>query len=289
MKKIAITTDTNSGMLPHAYDAQDVFVLPMPFIIDGECLLEGVELSRDNFYEKLLSGSTVSTSQPSVGDLTDFWTELLKNYEEIVHIPTSSNLSAAFATAKAQSEDFNGKVHPVDNHRLSVSLKSSVMDAARYRDEGKSATEIVELLEKQGGDFAIYFSLESMEYLKKGGRISPAAATIGSILKLRPVLYLSENGLTKYTVAKSMVKAKIAMKDAIKADLNGKFKEYADKGEMHLVCIYGNDVETAKAFEEEVKEAFPNLPFLYNDPMSLSIACHTGPGVVSVGLVRIAK
>lgn len=289
MKKIAITTDTNSGMIPNAYDEQDIFVLPMPFIIDGECLLESVDLSRENFYKKLIGGSAVSTSQPSVGDLTDFWTKLLNDYEEIVHIPTSSKLSASFFTAKAQAKDFDGRVHLVDNHRLSVALKSSVFDAARYRDEGKSAQEIVELLESQGQDFAIYFSIETMEYLKKGGRISPAAAAIGSILKLRPVLQLSENGLAKHTIAKSLLKAKTAIKDAIKADLAGKFKDFADKGEMYLVGVYGNDPETAKAFEEEIRSTFPNLPFLFDDPMSLSIACHTGPGVLAAGVVRVTK
>ena len=276
-------------MNPHENDAQGVFVLPMPFIIDGMEQLESVDLSRADFYKKLIGGSAVSTSQPSVGEVSEFWTNILKEYDEIIHIPTSSNLSASFATAKNLAEDFDGKVHVVDNHRLSVALKSSVFDAVKLRDEGKTAEEIVQTLEAMGGDYAVYFSIETMEYLKKGGRISPAAATIGTILKLRPVLRLSENGLVKHTIAKSMLKAKMTMKEAIKNDLNGAFKEYADKGEMMLVCVYGNDLETAKAFEEEIKTAFPNVPFLYDDPMSLSIACHTGPGVVSVGCVRVLK
>ncbi|MBQ8283655.1 MAG: DegV family protein [Clostridia bacterium] len=287
MKKIAITTDTNSGMMPYENEAQGIFVLPMPFIVDDVAQLESVDLSREDFYEKLVAGSNITTSQPSVGEVVDFWTEILKEYDEIIHVPTSSLLSASFATAKAQAETFNGRVHLVDNRRLSVCLKSSVFDAAKLRDEGKSAEEIVQTLESMGADYAIYFSIETMQYLKKGGRISPAAAAIGSILKLRPVLCLSNGKLDKYTIAKSMTKAKIAMKDAIKNDLNGKFKEYAEKGEMRLVCVYGNNPEESKAFEEEIKTLFPNIPFLYNDPMSLSIACHTGPGVVSVGLVRV--
>jgi len=227
LKKIAIVTDTNSGMMPHESEDLGIFVLPMPFIIDGVCQLESVDLSRDEFYEKLKSESTVSTSQPSVGDVTDFWREILKEYDEIVHIPTSSLLSASFSTAKAQAEDeeFKGKVYCVDNHRISASLKSSVYDAVTLRDAGKTAAEIVEILEAQAKDYAIYFSLESMEYLKKGGRISPAIAAIGSMLKLRPVLRLIGEGLEKFNMPRSLLKAKMIMSDAIKADLNGRFKE----------------------------------------------------------------
>lgn len=287
MKKIAITTDTNSGMIPHEYDAQGIFVLPMPFIIDDVCLLESVELSRDDFYQKLMSGSAVSTSQPSIGDVTDFWTEILKEYDEIIHIPTSSLLSNSFATAKVQAEAFDGKIHMVDNKRISLPLKSSVFDAARLRDKGMSAEEIVEILTAQAADYCVYFSLETMEYLKKGGRISPAVAAIGSILKLRPVLRLQGEGLEKFATPRSLLKAKAMMVDAIKEVLSTTFKEYVDKGEMRLGIIHAENESEAKIFEEEIKKAFPNIPILSCDTMSLSIACHTGPGTLAICCIRV--
>lgn len=289
LKKIAIVTDTNSGMLPHESEEQGIFVLPMPFIIDNVCQLESVDISREEFYHKLISGSTVSTSQPSIGDLTDFWRTILNDYDEIVHVPTSSLLSNSYATAKAQAEteEFKGKVFCVDNHRISISLKSSVYDAVALRDQGKTATEIVEILETQAKDYSVYFSLESLEYLKKGGRISPAVATIGMMLKLRPVLRLQGEALEKYNMPRSLLKAKMIMSDAIKADLNGKFKEYTDKGEMRLAVVHAENETEAQAYKAELEKLFPNVPVIWCDPMSLSIACHVGPGTLAVACFRV--
>lgn len=289
IKKIAITTDTNSGMIPNETDKEGIFVLPMPFVIDETCLLEGVHLSRDDFYEKLVSKAKISTSQPSLGDLGEFWTNILKEYDEIVHIPTASTLSASCASAKALAEDFGGKVFVVDNFRISISLKSSVYDAKKLRDEGKSAQEIRETLENMKFDYSTYFSLESMEYLKRGGRISAAAAAIGTILKLRPVLSIEKGKLVKYALPKSLTKAKLLMIEAVKKDLAGKFKEYAEKGELQLSLVYGDNKEDVAAFEQEVRAAFPTIPILYNDPMSLSIACHTGPKTLALALLRTLK
>ena len=288
-KKIAITTDTNSGMLPNQTELDGVFVLPMPFIIDEVCQLESVDLSREEFYQKLKSNSNVSTSQPSVGDLTDFWNKLLKEYDEIVHVPTSSHLSASCSTAQALAKDFDGKVVVVDNHKISVPLKSSVYDAVKLRDSGKTSAEIKEYLEKQSNDYSVYFSLESMKYLKKGGRISPAAAAIGGILKLRPVLYLGGEKLVKFALPRTLVKAKEAMKSAIVKDLTTKFKEYTDNGEMRLCIIHVDNASEAAAFAEEMQKLCPNVPFLWTDEMSLSIACHTGPGTLAVGCIRVIK
>lgn len=289
IKKIAITTDTNSGMLPNQTDKEGIFVLPMPFVIDENCLLEGVHLSRDDFYEKLVSKAKISTSQPSLGDLGEFWTNILKEYDEIVHIPTASTLSASCAAAKALAEDFGGKVFVVDNFRISISLKSSVYDAKKLRDEGKSAQEIRETLEDMKFDYSTYFSLESMEYLKRGGRISAAAAAIGSILRLRPVLSIEKGKLVKYALPKSLTKAKMLMIEAVRKDLAGRFKEYAEKGEMQLALVYGDNKEDVASFEREVRTAFPNIPVLYNDPMSLSVACHTGPKTLALALLRTLK
>ncbi len=288
-KKIAVTTDTNSGMLPTQKELDGVFVLPMPFIIDEVCQLESVDLSREEFYQKLKSNSNVSTSQPSVGDLSEFWENILKDYDEIVHIPTSSHLSASCSTAQALAKDFNGKVVVVDNHKISVSLKSSVYDAVKLRDAGKTSEEIKDILEKMDCDYSIYFSLENMKYLKKGGRISPAAAAIGGILKLRPVLYVGGEKLVKFALPRTLAKAKESMKNAIMKDLTTKFKEYVEKGEMALCVIHADNASDAVVFEEEMKKLFPNMPFLWTDEMSLSIACHTGPNTLAVGCIRIVK
>ena len=288
-KKIAVTTDTNSGMLPTQKELDGVFVLPMPFIIDDICQLESVDLSREEFYQKLKSNSNVSTSQPSVSDLSEFWENILKDYDEIVHIPTSSHLSASCSTAQALAKDFNGKVFVVDNHKISVSLKSSVYDAVKLRDAGKTSEEMKEILEKMDCDYSIYFSLENMKYLKKGGRISPAAAAIGGILKLRPVLYVGGEKLVKFALPRTLAKAKEAMKNAIIKDLTTKFKSYVDNGEMALCVIHADNASEATLFEEEMKKLFPNMPFLWTDEMSLSVACHTGPSTLAVGCIRIVK
>lgn len=291
MKKIAITTDTNSGMLPNEHNELGIFVLPMPFVIDGADFLESVTLSRTDFYEKLVSNADIKTAQPSPMDVADFWNEILKEYDEIVHIPTSSLLSNAFSTAKAlsESEEFKGKIYMVDNHRISIALKSSAFDAAALRDQGKSAAEIVEIIESSSKDYCIYFSLDTMKYLKKGGRISPAAAMIGSILKLRPILTLQGDAIEKYQIAKSINQAKELMKKAIKNDLATKFKEYYEKGEMRLAVIYGENPEESESYVADVKAAFPDLEVIYFDPLSLSVACHTGPKVYALSCMRVLR
>ena len=291
LKKIAITTDTNSGMFPHEHDDIGLFVLPMPFIIDGADYLESVNLSRSDFYEKLVSNADITTSQPSPSDVEDFWREILKEYDEIVHVPTSSLLSNSFSTAKAlaESEEFAGKIYMVDNHRISIALKASAFDAVALRDKGMSAAEIAKTLEEQSKDYSIYFSLDTMKYLKKGGRISPVAAMIGSILKLRPILTLQGGAIEKFQIAKSINQAKEMMKKAIKADLTGKFSEFYKNGEMCLAVIYGENPAESDSYVEDVKAAFPDLQVRYFDPISLSVACHTGPKVYALACMRIVK
>ena len=289
VKKIAIATDTNSGMMPREHEAEGIFVLPMPFIVDGVSQLESVELSRDDFYEKLISDADISTSQPSVGELTEFWTEILKTYDEVVHIPTSSVLSNSYATALTLSKEFDGKVRVVDNRRISIALKASVFDAVALREQGKSAEEIQTVLEDMRTDYSVYVSIETMKYLKKGGRVSPAAAAIGSMLKLRPVLRLCGDKLEKFALPRTLVKPKELMLKALLDDLAGKYKESLEKGEMRLCIAYANNAEDAFAFREEVEKRIPNVPILWNDPISLSIACHTGPQAISLSCMRIVK
>lgn len=290
IKKIAITTDTNSGMFPHEHDDIGLFVLPMPFIIDGADYLESVTLSRDDFYEKLSSNADIKTAQPSPAEVTEFWTAILQEYDEIVHIPTSSLLSNACSTAKALAEDdeFKGKVHVVDNFRISIALKSSAFDAVTLRDQGKSAMEIAETLDAMSKDYSLYFSLNTMKYLVKGGRINPVIAKIGGLLNLCPILRLQGGAIEKYQVLKSKL-AKNAIIKAVKNDLTSKFKEYYENGEMRLAVIYGKNPEESQEFLEDIKLAFPDLEVIYFDPISLSVACHTGPSVSAVACMRIVK
>ena len=290
MHKFAITTDTNSGLLVGSRDSEGVFVIPMPFIINGESFLECVDVTREDFYKHLLAGDTVSTSMPSSVDVCEFWDNLLKEYDQILHIPTSSKLSNACETAKALAKDYNGKVVVVDNLRISIALKQSVEDAIVLRNKGLSAEEIKDVLESMKDDHVIYVSVNTMEYLKRGGRISPAAAAIvGGLLKLKPILKLHSQKMEKLTLVKTPIKAKEAMFNAIKADLAGKFKEAYENGEMALGIGHGENIEEATAFRKEVEAAFPNLPVVICEAVSLSISCHTGPGVIGLGCFRIVK
>ncbi len=290
MHKFAITTDTNSGLLVGTRDADEVFILPMPFIINGECFLECVDIAREDFYKHLLAGDAVSTSMPSSVDVCDFWDNLLKDYDQILHIPTSSKLSNACETAKALAKDYGGKVVVVDNLRISIALKQSVEDAVKLREKGLSAEEIKDVLESMRDDHVIYMSVNTMEYLKRGGRISPAAAAIvGGILKLKPVLKLHSQKMEKLTLVKSPIKAKEAIFNAIKQDLAGKFKEAYENGEVALGIGNGENIEEAAAFRKDVEAAFPNIPITICEAVSLSISCHTGPGVLGLGCFRIIK
>lgn len=200
--KTAIITDSNSGITQKEGKELGIFVLPMPFLIDGEPYLEDINLTQKEFYEHLKNPETnVSTSQPSIGDVIDLWNEVLRNYDEIVHIPMSSGLSQTCATAEALAKDFGGKVHVVNNQRISITQKESVFDALKLLERGKSGTEIKEYLEATKFDSSIYIAVDTMKYLKKGGRVTPAAAAIGSILKIKPVLQIQGEKLDKFALA----------------------------------------------------------------------------------------
>jgi DegV family protein with EDD domain len=290
MKKFAITTDTNSGMLTTGNYGEGVFVLPMPFIIEGESYLECVDLSRETFYEKLLAGASVSTSQPSSVDVCEFWDNILKEYDQILHIPTSSKLSNSCETAKGLAKDYNGKVIVVDNLRISIALRQAIRDAITLREKGCSPEEAKDVLESMCDDHVIYLSVRTMEYLKRGGRISPAAAAIaGGLLKLKPVLKLHSQKMEKLTLVKTPAKAKDAIFNAVKNDLNGKFKEALEKGEVILGIGHGDAYEEAEAFKKEVEVVFPGIPVEIVEPVSLSIACHTGPDMLGLGIFKVVK
>ncbi len=289
MSKIAITTDSNSGILPEELKAQGVFVLPMPFLVGDTTYFENVNLTQEEFYKLLKEDVNVSTSQPSVGDLIDFWTDVLKEYDEIVHIPMSSGLSKSMETATVFAKEFNGKVKVVDNCKVSVMLKESVYDAIKFRDSGLSADEIKCKCEEMKGDFFTLISVDTMKYLKKGGRITKTAAMIGTLLGIKPVLKITTEKIDRFNTARSMKKAKECMKQAVREKIDGDFNEFYKNGELRLSVAHTNNYEMAEALKEELKETFPDVPVKFCDPLSLSVSCHIGPGALAIALTRIVK
>ncbi len=289
IKKIAVVTDSNSGILPDEASSLGIFLVPMPFLINSEPYFENVNLTQAEFYKLLSEQASVSTSQPSIGDLTDLWTEILKDYDELVHIPMSSGLSQSRATASTLSKDFDGKVHVVDNHRISVTQKQSVFDALALIKEGKTGAQVKEYLEKTGADSSIYIAVDTMKYLKKGGRVTPAAAMIGTILKLTPVLQIHGERLDKYALTRGLHKAKDTMKSAIQNDLETVYAEYVKNGEMLISVAHTNSEAQAVQFAEELKALYPSIEFRFCDPLSLSVSCHIGPGALAVAVTRKYK
>ena len=281
MRKIAIVTDSNSGITQDEGRKLGISVLPMPFYINEVMYLEGVTLSQEEFYERLKKDEPISTSQPNPGEVCGLWDTLLKEYDEIVHIPMSSGLSASCETAMGLARDYNGKVQVVDNQRISVTQKQSVMDALTLVQAGKSAAEIREILEAESRESSIYITLETLKYLKKGGRITPAAAAIGTVLNLKPVLQIQGDKLDAYSKVRGKKQAKRVMLKAMKEDFDSRFAEYAKRGEMCLEMAYTGNQEEAEDFKKEVQEMFPDYE-IQMDPLSLSVACHIGHGALAV-------
>lgn len=281
MRKIAIVTDSNSGITQDEGRKLGISVLPMPFYINEVMYLEGVTLSQEEFYEQLKKDEPISTSQPNPGEVCGLWDTLLKEYDEIVHIPMSSGLSASCETAMGLARDYDGKVQVVDNQRISVTQKQSVMDALTLVQAGKSAAEIREILEAESRESSIYITLETLKYLKKGGRITPAAAAIGTVLNLKPVLQIQGDKLDAYSKVRGKKQAKRVMLKAMKEDFDSRFAEYAKRGEMCLEMAYTGNQEEAEEFKKEVQEMFPDYE-IQMDPLSLSVACHIGHGALAV-------
>ena len=287
MSRVAIVTDSNSGISQEEAKKLGVYVVPMPFFVNGRVYFEDIDLSQEQFYKLLAEDADVSTSQPSPADIMDLWDDLLRNHQEIVHIPMSSGLSASCATAQGLAQDYNGKVQVVDNKRVSVTMMQSVLDALALAKSGKSAAQIREILERESLEASIYLMVDTLKYLKKGGRITPAAAMIGSVLKLKPVLQIQGDKLDAYAKVRGVKAAKKTMLDAIKKDLEGRFASYMEKGEMKLQVAYTTLAGEAEAWMEEVKAAFPDLELTRMDPLALSIVSHTGPGVLAVTATHV--
>lgn len=283
MEKIAIVTDSNSGITQEEGRRLGVSVLPMPFYINDVMYLEGITLTQEEFYEKLKNDEAISTSQPSPAEVCGLWDNLLKEYDEVVHIPMSSGLSASCETAMALARDYDGRVQVVDNQRISVTQRQSVLDALVLREAGRTAAEIKEKLEEEKMESSIYITLETLKYLKKGGRITPAAAAIGTVLNLKPVLQIQGEKLDAYAYAKVRGKkqAKKVMLKAIREDWEGRFGKYVEAGEMCLQMAYTGNKEEAEEFKEEVQAVFPGAD-IHMDPLSLSVACHIGHGALAV-------
>ena len=290
MAKTAIVTDSNSGITQAEAQKMGIFVVPMPFLIDGEQFYEDINLTQENFYEKLQTEANVSTSQPVVGELLAFWDKILNDYDDMVYIPMSSGLSGACNTAKMLAQEYNGKVQVVDNQRISVTMKQSVLDAVTLLNRGMSAAEIKNRLEETKLDCSIYISLPTLKYLKKGGRITPAAAAVGTVLHLRPVLQIQGEKLDKYRMTTvTMRQAKAAMIEGLKNDLNARFKELVEKGEMTVAVAHTHNAEKAEEFKRELSGLFPHIPITFCDPLSLSVACHIGPGALACVCTRREK
>ncbi len=280
MGKIAVVTDSNSGITQKQAKEYGLNVLPMPFFIDGETYFEDIDLTQEQFYQKLEGKAEISTSMPAVGAVTELWDQLLKEYEGIVHIPMSSGLSSSCETAIMLSQEYNGKVQVVNNQRISVTQKQSVLDAIKLAEEGRNAEEIKKYLEKVKYDSSIYIMVDTLYYLKKGGRITPAAAALGTLLKLKPVLQIQGEKLDAYAKARTVKQARSIMIEAIKSDFAKRFGDETGSN-MHIFVAYTKDKETALDFKAQLLEAFPGQD-IDVEPLSLSVACHIGPGSLAV-------
>ncbi len=288
MPRIAIITDSNSGITQAQAKELSVEVLPMPFMINEETYYEDITLTQESFYEKLRGGARISTSQPAPDLVMSCWREMLsQGYNEIVHIPMSSGLSGSCqsATMLSREPEFEGKVFVVNNQRISVTQRQSVLDAKGLAQKGFSGYEIKDFLEKDKFNSSIYIMLDTLYYLKKGGRITPAAAALGTILKLKPVLTIQGEKLDAFAKARTNGQGKTLMINAVKNDIKNRFKGSSDKKNIWLQIAYTYNREAAEQLKKEVEEAFPGYD-IHMDPLSLSVACHIGPGALAVACCK---
>ncbi|RKI86669.1 DegV family protein [bacterium 0.1xD8-71] len=283
-KKIAVITDSNSGITQSQAKECGLYVLPMPFMIDDETFYEDITLTQDAFYERLAGGADVITSQPSPDSILQLWDEVLKEYDEIVHIPMSSGLSGSCQSALMLSEDYDGRVQVVNNQRISVTQRQSAMDALALAKNGMDAAAIRQFLEDDKFNSSIYIMLDTLYYLKKGGRITPAAAALGTILRLKPVLQIQGDKLDAFAKARTVSQGKSIMINAIRGDMEKRFGGAAADN-IWLQVAYTYDLAAAEQLKKEVMEVFPGFD-VHMDPLSLSVACHIGPGALAVACCK---
>ena len=280
MRKIAIVTDSNSGISQACAESMGVFVIPMPFTIDGDEYFEDINLTVDEFYKKLENDAEIYTSQPAPTEVTKLWDELLKEYDEIIHIPMSSGLSGSCQSAWMLAQDYDGKVQVVDNQRISVTLRQSVIDASELAKRGKNAVEIKDILEKDKMNSSIYITMETLKYLKKGGRITPSAAALGTLLKIKPVLQIQGEKLDSFAKARTISQGKSIMVNAMKNDETNRFDN-----NIHVFVAHSHNLEAAEAFKEELKDIF-HTSDIYVSELSLSVSCHIGPGALAIACCK---
>ena len=285
MGKIAIVTDSNSGITQAMGKELGISVLPMPFMIDGKPYFDGKDLTEKWFYEMQESDKDIMSSQPAPVDVTQLWDELLEDHDQVVHIPMSSGLSNSCATAMMLSGNYDGRVQVVDNQRISVTQRRSVMDAICLVQSGRDAAEVKRILEDTKLESSIYITLVTLKYLKKGGRLTPAAAALGTVLRLKPVLQIQGEKLDSFYKARTMNQAKKVMIDAIKSDIETRFGGM-DAKDVYIDMAYTNNREDALEFRGEVSDAFPGFEIGYLDPLSLSVGCHIGEGALAVAVTR---
>ena len=280
MSKIAVITDSNAHITPQEAEKLGISVVPMPFMIGDETFYEGITLSREEFYAKMESGASIVTSQPSPSDVMKIWDDALKTHDEVVYIPMSSGLSGSCQSARMLADDYDGKVQVVNNQRISVTQKRSVLDALEMAEMGMSAAQIREELEHVKYESSIYIMLDTLYYLKKGGRITPAAAAVGTLLRIKPVLQIKGERLDAFSKARTLNQGKNIMINAMKHDIETLYGG-TDKENVWLYAVQGNVPDQFAEFSQEVRAAFPAFK-VQDDVLSLSIACHIGPGALAI-------
>lgn len=288
MSKVAIVTDSNSGITQKQGQELGISVIPMPFYINEELYFEDITLTQEEFYEKLVEDEDIKTSQPAPGDVIDLWERLLEEYDEIVHIAMSSGLSSSCETAAMLAQDYDGKVQVVNNQRISVTQRQSVLDAIKLAEEGKNAGEIKQILEDEKLDSGIYIMVDTLKYLKKGGRVTAAGAAIGTVLGIKPVLQIHGEKLDAFAKTRGIKQAKKKMINAVKKELEERFPDGNYSDHAYLQAAYTKDEEAAKQWAEELQEEFPGMEF-HMDPLSLSVACHIGAGAIAVAWTHKAE
>lgn len=284
MKKVAIVTDSHSGIGQAEAKALGIYVLPMPFSVDGVNRLEDEHVDRAAFFEKLAQNAEVKTSQPAPGDVLACWDRALEIYDEVIYMPLSSGLSSSCATATmlAQDEPYAERVFVVDNGRIATPLRRAVMDALELAAEGYDGVQIKQMLEAERDNMSIYIAVDQLKYLQKGGRISATSAVVGTLLNVKPVLALSVGKLSLFKKCRGAQAAKKAMIEAMRSDLQTRFKTQYDRGEVVLMTACGADESVTQKWIEEVRAAFPGMDVL-SDNLTLGICCHVGPGGLGIG------